>query len=248
MGIDTLVPYLAEAHLTVNRPSTSSHVDHAKPRAEEPGVGAASDADEHEMRDLEDILSKINPRDEEFIPPSLTSPVGARFAAPAPLSLNVYGYYPTNVGFAFLCLTHRRFSYSTVKTAALLRRIPYPTAVDAAAPLTVAARHLLSMTVNSTSPSGDHYKSPPFNPFRAATVSPSTPVLPLESPLLEELPSTAPPEEELPSSMAVHQEATLACQEVELQGLKAGVEAMKSREESPEEEAWWLLSHADFIN
>jgi hypothetical protein len=45
--------------------------------------------------------------------------------------------------------------------------------------------------------------------------------------------------------VAAHEQATLACQEVELEGLKAGVEAVKSREESPEEkEAWWLLSRA----
>jgi hypothetical protein len=48
--------------------------------------------------------------------------------------------------------------------------------------------------------------------------------------------------------VVTHQEAMMACQEVELQGLKAGVEAVKSREESPKEEAWWLLNRADFIN
>jgi hypothetical protein len=141
---------------------------------------------------------------------------------------------------ALLCLARRRFSSSAVTAAALLRRIPSPTAADGAAPPAAAARRLLTTTVNSTSPSGDHYKPPPFDPFRAATVSPSAPALPLESP-----PSTPPPEEESPASLASHEEATLACQEVELQGLKAGVEAMKSREESPEEkEAWWLLSRA----
>jgi hypothetical protein len=146
---------------------------------------------------------------------------------------------------ALLCLARRRFSSSAVTAAALLRRIPSPTAADGAAPPAAAARRLLTTTVNSTSPSGDHYKPPPFDPFRAATVSPSAPALPLESPPLEEPPSTAPPEEESPASVAAHQEATLACQEVELQGLKAGVEAVKSREESPEEkEAWWLLSRA----
>jgi hypothetical protein len=98
------------------------------------------------------------------------------------------------------------------------------------------------------SPSEDHYKPPPFDPFRVAIVSPSALMLPLGSPLLEEPPSTTPPEEESPSSVVAHQESTLACHEVELQGLKAGVEAVKSREESLEEEAWWLLSHADFIN
>jgi hypothetical protein len=176
---------------------------------------------------------------EEFALPSLTSPAGAGFTAPAPLSSDVYGYYPTNVGFALLCLARRRFSSSMMTAAALLRRIPSPVAADATAPLAAAASRLLSMTVNSTSPSGDHYKPPSFDPFHVATVSPSAPTLPLESP--EEPSSTAPPEEESPSSVAAHQE-------VKLQGLKAGVEAVKSREESPEEEVWWLLSHADFIN
>jgi hypothetical protein len=55
-----------------------------------------------------------------------------------------------------------------------------------------------------------------LGPFRAATVSPSASALPLESPMLEEPSGTAPPKEESPSSMAVHQEVTLACQEVEL--------------------------------
>ncbi|GJN12597.1 hypothetical protein PR202_ga30886 [Eleusine coracana subsp. coracana] len=68
--------------------------DHAAPRAEEPG--AASDAGEREMRDLEDLLSKLNPMAEEFVPPSLASPV----VAPAPLSPAAYGYYPANAGFA----------------------------------------------------------------------------------------------------------------------------------------------------
>jgi hypothetical protein len=97
------------------------------------------------------------------------------------------------------------------------------------------------MTADSaTSFSGDHYKPPPLDPFRtgAGALSPSAP--PLESP-----PSTPPPPEEAPASEAAHQQATLACQEVELQGLKAGVEAVKTRVESPEEkEAWWLLSRA----
>jgi hypothetical protein len=86
----------------------------------------------------------------------------------------------------------------------------------------VIACLLLSTMVNSTSPSGDHYKPLPFDPFCATTVLPSASALPLESPLLREPLRTAPPEEESPSSMAVHQEVTLACQEVELQGLKAG--------------------------
>jgi hypothetical protein len=65
----------------------------AAPRAEEPGA----DAGEREMRDLEDLLSKLNPMAEEFVPPSLASP---GFAAPAPLSPAAYGYYPAaNAGF-----------------------------------------------------------------------------------------------------------------------------------------------------
>ncbi|KAG2541232.1 neutral/alkaline invertase 1, mitochondrial-like [Panicum virgatum] len=130
---------------------------------------------------------------------------------------------------ALLCLSlsRRRFSSS------------------AASPLAAAARRLLSTTVDAgTSSSGEHYKPPPFDPFRAATLSPSAP--PLESPRIEdEPPSSPPPPEEAVASEAAHEQATLACQEVELEGLKAGVEAVKSREESPEEkEAWWLLGRA----
>ncbi|KAK3147418.1 hypothetical protein QOZ80_3BG0282130 [Eleusine coracana subsp. coracana] len=150
---------------------------------------------------------------------------------------------------ALLCLARRRFSSPTAAsslTAAVLRRFSSPTAADIAAPLAAAARRLLSTTTDSTtSSSGDHYKPPPFDPFRAATLSPSAPAPPLESPPLEEPPSTPLPPEEAPASEAAHQQATLACQEVELEGLKAGVEAVRSREESPEEkEAWWLLSRA----
>ncbi|PUZ41352.1 hypothetical protein GQ55_9G497900 [Panicum hallii var. hallii] len=131
---------------------------------------------------------------------------------------------------ALLCLSlsRRRFSSS------------------AASPLAAAARRLLSTTVDAgTSSSGEHYKPPPFDPFRAATLSPSAP--PLESPPIEDEPpsSPPPPPDEAVASEAAHVQATLACQEVELEGLKAGVEAMKSREESPEEkEAWWLLGRA----
>ncbi|OEL34008.1 Neutral/alkaline invertase 1, mitochondrial, partial [Dichanthelium oligosanthes] len=116
---------------------------------------------------------------------------------------------------------------------------------SAASPLVAAARRLLSTTVDAgASSSGEHYKPPPFDPFLAATLSPSAP--PLESPPIEdEPPSSPPPPEEAAASEAAHEQATLACQEVELEGLKAGVEAVKSREESPEEkEAWWLLSRA----
>jgi hypothetical protein len=48
VGTGALVPYLAEAHLTMNPPSTSSHANHAKPRTEEPGASVAFDADKHE--------------------------------------------------------------------------------------------------------------------------------------------------------------------------------------------------------
>nr|CAB3501005.1 unnamed protein product [Digitaria exilis] len=115
----------------------------------------------------------------------------------------------------------------------------------AASPIAAAARRLLSTTADTgTSSSGEQYKPPPFDPFRAATLSPSAP--PLESPPIgDEPPSSPPPPEEAVASEAAHEQATLACQEVELEGLKAGVEAVKSREESPEEkEAWWLLGRA----
>ncbi|KAG8086656.1 hypothetical protein GUJ93_ZPchr0010g7270 [Zizania palustris] len=59
--------------------------DHAAPAA----ASAEGDAGEREMRDLEDLLSKLNPMAEEFVPPSLA-------AAPAPGP--AYGYYPTNGG------------------------------------------------------------------------------------------------------------------------------------------------------
>jgi hypothetical protein len=57
------------------------------------------------MQDLEDLLSKLYPMAEEFAPPSLASPIRAGFAAPTPLSLDAYGYYPANVGFAVPSLT-----------------------------------------------------------------------------------------------------------------------------------------------
>jgi hypothetical protein len=111
-GTGALVPYLAEAHLTVKHPSTSSR--------------AASGGDEREMRDLEDILSKLNPMAEESVPPSLASPVGAGFAMPTLLSLDVYQYSPANVGFTLLCLGRRHFSSFTVTATTLLHRIPTP--------------------------------------------------------------------------------------------------------------------------
>jgi hypothetical protein len=42
-------------------------------------ASAASDVGEREICDLEDLLSKLNPMAEEFIPPSLASPVEAGF-------------------------------------------------------------------------------------------------------------------------------------------------------------------------
>ncbi|OEL27449.1 Polyadenylate-binding protein-interacting protein 12 [Dichanthelium oligosanthes] len=87
--------------------------DHAAPRPEE-APGSGSDAGEREMRDLEELLSKLNPMAEEFVPPSLTSPVAVPAAggpaaalAPAPLSPAAYGYYPANAGFAVASPGHR---------------------------------------------------------------------------------------------------------------------------------------------
>ncbi|CAO2164634.1 unnamed protein product, partial [Urochloa humidicola] len=94
--------------------------DHAAPRPEEEEApGSGSDAGEREMRDLEELLSKLNPMAEEFVPPSLTSPVAAAGVAPggvaaaalapapAPLSPAAYGYYPANAGFAVASPGHR---------------------------------------------------------------------------------------------------------------------------------------------
>jgi hypothetical protein len=172
MSIGVLVPYLVEAHLTVNPPSTSSHANHAESCAEEPGASATFDTDEREMRDLEDILSHLNPMAEEFVTPSLASPLGTGFAAPAPLSPDVYGYYPANVGFTLLCLTSRRFSSFTMMAVALLHRIPSPAAADAATPLAVAARCLLSTTMNSMFPQGTTTSCRPSTP---STPPPSRP-------------------------------------------------------------------------
>ena len=58
--------------------------DHAALRPEDaPGTG--SDAGEREMRDLEELLSKLNPMAEEFVPPSLASSVAGGPAALAPV-------------------------------------------------------------------------------------------------------------------------------------------------------------------
>ncbi|KAF8712702.1 hypothetical protein HU200_028466 [Digitaria exilis] len=63
------------------------------------------------MRDLEELLSKLNPMAEEFVPPSLASPVAAAAVAPAPvpapLSPAAFGYYPANAGFAVASPGHR---------------------------------------------------------------------------------------------------------------------------------------------
>ncbi|XP_006659064.2 polyadenylate-binding protein-interacting protein 11 [Oryza brachyantha] len=67
--------------------------DHAAPPA---ASAAEGDAGEREMRDLEDLLSKLNPMAEEFVPPSLTVAPHAQAPAPAPPA---YGYYPNGAGF-----------------------------------------------------------------------------------------------------------------------------------------------------
>ncbi|KAJ1266955.1 hypothetical protein BS78_07G019500 [Paspalum vaginatum] len=67
--------------------------DHAAPRQDE-APGAASDAGEREMRDLEDLLSKLNPMAEEFVPPSLASPAAAAAPPLSPAAAAAYGYYP----------------------------------------------------------------------------------------------------------------------------------------------------------
>jgi len=98
--------------MAVVEAAAADAVDHAAPPRQEeeaPGAGvAAADAGEREMRDLEDLLSKLNPMAEEFVPPSLASPVAIPAGAgpgpgpltPAPLSPAAYGFYPANAGFA----------------------------------------------------------------------------------------------------------------------------------------------------
>uniref|UniRef100_A0A0D9X3U3 RRM domain-containing protein n=2 Tax=Leersia perrieri TaxID=77586 RepID=A0A0D9X3U3_9ORYZ len=69
-------------------------VDDAPAAAESAaGEGDSAAAGEREMRDLEDLLSKLNPMAEEFVPPSLAS------STPLPFSPAAAGYYP-NGGFA----------------------------------------------------------------------------------------------------------------------------------------------------
>ncbi|XP_051200710.1 polyadenylate-binding protein-interacting protein 11 isoform X1 [Lolium perenne] len=67
--------------------------DHAAPNRAPSSDGA--DAGEREMRDLEELLSKLNPMAEEFVPPSLA----AHPVPPPPHPLYAAGYYP-NAGFA----------------------------------------------------------------------------------------------------------------------------------------------------
>ncbi|KAM0838182.1 hypothetical protein ACQ4PT_061146 [Festuca glaucescens] len=72
--------------------------DHAAPAASDhaapyPASSEGGDAGEREMRDLEELLSKLNPMAEEFVPPSL-----AAHPVPPPLYA---GYYPNGgAGFA----------------------------------------------------------------------------------------------------------------------------------------------------
>uniref|UniRef100_A0ACD5WX32 Uncharacterized protein n=1 Tax=Avena sativa TaxID=4498 RepID=A0ACD5WX32_AVESA len=71
--------------------------DHAAPVASDhaapyPASSEGGDAGEREMRDLEELLSKLNPMAEEFVPPSL-----AAHPVPPPL---YGGYYPNGGGFA----------------------------------------------------------------------------------------------------------------------------------------------------
>ncbi|XP_020407314.1 polyadenylate-binding protein-interacting protein 11-like isoform X1 [Zea mays] len=92
--------------------AAAAAADHTAPPREEEAPGAAADAGEREMRDLEDLLSKLNPMAEEFVPPSLASPIsgaGAGHGAltPAPLSPAAYGFYPVNAGFAVASPGHR---------------------------------------------------------------------------------------------------------------------------------------------
>lgn len=94
-------------------------VDRAAPprHEEEEAPVAGADAGEREMRDLEDLLSKLNPMAEEFVPPSLASPVATAAVAvagpgpgpltPAPLSPAAYGFYPAGAGFAVASPGHR---------------------------------------------------------------------------------------------------------------------------------------------
>uniref|UniRef100_A0A0D9VTC5 Alkaline/neutral invertase n=1 Tax=Leersia perrieri TaxID=77586 RepID=A0A0D9VTC5_9ORYZ len=111
------------------------------------------------------------------------------------------------------------------------------------APL-AAARRLLSTSVDSgASSKGENYKPPLFDPFRAANLASSAP--PLESPPIEELHDDAiPPEVEDSGPPAAPEKDPVACQH-ELDGLKAWVEAVRSREESTQEkEAWSLLGRS----
>ncbi|KAF0928966.1 hypothetical protein E2562_011058 [Oryza meyeriana var. granulata] len=60
---------------------------------------AKVDTGEREMRDLEDLLSKLNPMVEEFVPPSLAAATPA--TAPVPAAC---GYYPNGGWFTLAVL------------------------------------------------------------------------------------------------------------------------------------------------
>uniref|UniRef100_A0A0E0LQM3 RRM domain-containing protein n=1 Tax=Oryza punctata TaxID=4537 RepID=A0A0E0LQM3_ORYPU len=61
-------------------------VETSADHASAPAVAEGDAGEEREMRDLEDLLSKLNPMAEEFVPPSLTAAAASPAAA--------YGYYP----------------------------------------------------------------------------------------------------------------------------------------------------------
>uniref|UniRef100_A0A0E0LQM4 RRM domain-containing protein n=1 Tax=Oryza punctata TaxID=4537 RepID=A0A0E0LQM4_ORYPU len=65
-------------------------VETSADHASAPAVAEGDAGEEREMRDLEDLLSKLNPMAEEFVPPSLTAAAASPAAA--------YGYYPAGGG------------------------------------------------------------------------------------------------------------------------------------------------------
>ncbi|XP_052148931.1 neutral/alkaline invertase 1, mitochondrial [Oryza glaberrima] len=134
---------------------------------------------------------------------------------------------------ALLYLSTRRFSSSSAARVAPL------------AAVAASARRLLSTSVDSgASSTGESYKPPLFDPFRAASLASSAP--PLESPPIEELPDDAtPPPEEEPGLPAPEKDPVATTCQHELEGLKAWVETVRSRKESTEEkEAWSLLGRS----
>ncbi|KAM0845632.1 hypothetical protein ACQ4PT_056236 [Festuca glaucescens] len=72
--------------------------DHAAPAASDHPAPSSEggDAGEREMRDLEELLSKLNPMAEEFVPPSL-----AAHPVPPPQPLYAAGYYPNGAAAGF---------------------------------------------------------------------------------------------------------------------------------------------------